>query len=153
MSESHCHDRLRTELLAARSEYFKICEKFDELASAVGTRSHGMEHPDGVQAIRNLANERKVAYNKYQRLLANLRPITTAATGGDEETVGERLTPREREVLMLIAGGKSTKEIAQKLGISFKTAVCHRSRILDKLYAHNTADLTRAAIRMGLIEP
>ena len=63
------------------------------------------------------------------------------------------LTPREREVLALIAQGKSTKELAGELGIAWRTAGCHRERLLSKLEARNTADLTRAAIRMGLVEP
>jgi DNA-binding NarL/FixJ family response regulator len=68
---------------------------------------------------------------------------------------GERHAPtaRELEVLTLIASGKSTKETAHLLGIAFKTAASHRSRVMAKLNANNTADLTRAAIRMGLIEP
>ena len=62
------------------------------------------------------------------------------------------ITSREREVLRLIACGKSSKQIAKELGIAFRTSVCHRYRIQKKLKAHNTADLTRAAIRMGLID-
>ncbi len=65
----------------------------------------------------------------------------------------EPLTRREIQVLTLVAGGRASKEIAFELGISFKTAVCHRGRVLAKLAARNAADLTRAAIRMGLIEP
>jgi len=63
------------------------------------------------------------------------------------------LTERERQVLVLIAGGKSTKETAQPLGISYKTADSHRSRILEKLGVHETASMVRYAIRSGLIEP
>ena len=63
------------------------------------------------------------------------------------------LTPREVTLLRLVAEGKSTKEIATELGISFKTAVCHRSRILQKLGVHETASLVRLAIRAGLVEP
>ena len=62
------------------------------------------------------------------------------------------LTARELEVLILIASGKSSKEIAAVLRIAFKTVVCHRSRILAKLGLHNSSDLTRYAIREGLIE-
>jgi DNA-binding NarL/FixJ family response regulator len=65
----------------------------------------------------------------------------------------DRLTIREREVLALVGLGKTSKEIAQELGLSFKTVVSHRGRILSKLGARNTADLTRAAIRMGIIRP
>ena len=62
------------------------------------------------------------------------------------------LTERERQVLALIAQGKSTKETASLLGISYKTADSHRSRILEKLGVHETASMVRYAIRAGLIE-
>jgi PAS domain S-box-containing protein len=63
------------------------------------------------------------------------------------------LTERERQVLVLIAQGKSTKETASQLGISYKTADSHRSRILEKLGIHETASMVRYAIRAGLIQP
>jgi len=63
------------------------------------------------------------------------------------------LTEREREVLVLIATGRSTKEAAKQLGISYKTADSHRSRILEKLGVHETASMVRYAIRAGLVEP
>ena len=63
------------------------------------------------------------------------------------------LTERERQVLVLIASGKSTKQAATDLGISYKTADSHRSRILEKLGVHETASMVRYAIRAGLIEP
>jgi DNA-binding NarL/FixJ family response regulator len=63
------------------------------------------------------------------------------------------LTPREREVLQLVAEGKSTKEIAGLLGISFKTAESHRTRIMKKTDIHETAGLVRYAVRRGLIQP
>jgi PAS domain S-box-containing protein len=62
------------------------------------------------------------------------------------------LTERERQVLVLIAQGNSTKETASQLGISYKTADSHRSRILEKLGVHETASMVRYAIRAGLIE-
>jgi PAS domain S-box-containing protein len=62
------------------------------------------------------------------------------------------LTERERQVLVLIAAGKSTKDAARELGISYKTADSHRSRILEKLGVHETASMVRYAIRAGLIE-
>jgi PAS domain S-box-containing protein len=63
------------------------------------------------------------------------------------------LTERERQMLVLIADGKSTKEAALRLGISYKTADSHRSRILEKLGVHETASMVRYAIRAGLIAP
>jgi DNA-binding NarL/FixJ family response regulator len=65
----------------------------------------------------------------------------------------ESLSPREREVLQLVAEGKTTKEIAAILGVSVKTADAHRTRLMQKLDLHDVAGLTRYAIRQGLTEP
>ena len=70
-----------------------------------------------------------------------------------EEPAQDPLTPREREVLQLIAEGHTTKEIAQELHISFKTAESHRSHLMAKLDIHATAGLVRYAIRRGLVQP
>ncbi len=64
----------------------------------------------------------------------------------------ERLTPREREVLQLVAEGKTTKEIAAILHVSVKTADTHRTRLMQKLDIHDIAGLTRYAIRLGLVQ-
>jgi len=64
---------------------------------------------------------------------------------------GSRLTPRERQVLQLVGEGKSTKQIAEVLHISVKTAEFHRGRLMKKLNVHDTANLVRYAIREGWI--
>ena len=61
------------------------------------------------------------------------------------------LTARERQVLQLVAEGRSTKQVATVLGISVKTAESHRCRIMKKLDIHETAGLVRFAIRQGMI--
>jgi len=61
------------------------------------------------------------------------------------------LTAREVQVLALVADGKSTKEIAALLNISYKTADSHRSRIMEKLGVHETASLVRYAVRQGIV--
>jgi two-component system, NarL family, response regulator NreC len=63
------------------------------------------------------------------------------------------LTLRERQVLQLIAEGKSTKDAASLLGISVKTAESHRTRLMHKLDIHETASLVRYAVRRGIVEP
>ncbi len=60
------------------------------------------------------------------------------------------LSPREREVLQLLAAGSSTKEIAQRIDISIRTVDTHRHHIMQKLDIDNVAGLTKYAIRMGL---
>ena len=64
-----------------------------------------------------------------------------------------RLTPREREVLQLIAEGLSSKEIAASLGVSTRTAETHRTSVMNKLDVHKVAGLVRFAIREGLVSP
>lgn len=66
---------------------------------------------------------------------------------------GAHLTPRERQVLQLVGEGKSTKQIAEVLHISVKTAEFHRGRLMKKLNVHDTANLVRYAIREGWITP
>jgi len=72
--------------------------------------------------------------------------------GAKEPSVPPRhiLTPREQEVLRLIADGKRVKEIAHLLGISAKTVESHRQNIMDKLEIHSTIELARYALREGL---
>ncbi len=62
------------------------------------------------------------------------------------------LTPREREIVQLIAEGKSTKEIAEVLGISVKTADTHRTNLMRKLNLHSAADVVRYAIRNQIVQ-
>ena len=72
--------------------------------------------------------------------------------GGEGATPKEILTPRELEVLKLIAEAHSSKEIAQMLVISLKTVERHRANILEKLGMRDRVELTRYAIRRGLVE-
>jgi DNA-binding NarL/FixJ family response regulator len=65
--------------------------------------------------------------------------------------VFDKLTAREIEVLKLIACGDGDREVAAKLGISFRTARTHRSNVMEKLDAHESSALVRYAIRTGLI--
>jgi DNA-binding NarL/FixJ family response regulator len=69
---------------------------------------------------------------------------------GDEQP-GALLTPRQREVLQLVAEGHSTKEIARRLDISVKTVDTHRSGLMKQLDIHEVAGLVRYAVRIGLI--
>jgi DNA-binding NarL/FixJ family response regulator len=64
----------------------------------------------------------------------------------------DRVTSREREILQLLAGGMSTKEVASSLGISVKTAATHRANMMRKLEIHNLCELVRYAVRNQIIE-
>lgn len=65
----------------------------------------------------------------------------------------DRLTDREREVLQLIAEGRANREIAQLLHVTVKTVEAHRAHLMDKLGLRSTAELTRYALRKGMVSP
>src|SRR5438046_7548319 len=100
---------------------------------------------DRVQAIREVS--RGAMY-----LSPGIARTLVQAYLAKSELPPDPLTPREREVLQLVAEGKTTKEVAKLLGISVKTAESHRTRILKKLDTPNTAGIVRYAIRRGLIQ-
>jgi len=79
-----------------------------------------------------------------------LRGPERAAPG---EAPPRRLTPREREVVQLIAEGKTNKEVAETLGISVKTAEAHRTNVMRKLDLHSVSELVRYAVRNKMVEP
>jgi DNA-binding NarL/FixJ family response regulator len=79
--------------------------------------------------------------------------IVVDAYRNKDSPESDPLTPREREVLQLIAEGQKTKQVAATLGISLKTAESHRTHLMKKLDIHDTAGLVRYAVRRGLIHP
>jgi two-component system, NarL family, response regulator NreC len=103
------------------------------------------------------ADDLVLAIREVQRGMMYLSPgvsqAVVNASMSRTELPRDPLTSREREVLQLVAEGKSTKEIARLLAISFKTAESHRTRIMKKTDIHETAGLVRYAVRRGLIQP
>jgi DNA-binding NarL/FixJ family response regulator len=73
--------------------------------------------------------------------------------GGAKSDSLQELTPRQREILQLVAEGHSSKEIAQKLNLSIKTVETHRGELMNRLNIHDIAGLVRYAIRTGLVIP
>jgi len=72
--------------------------------------------------------------------------------GGEGERLSRRLTPREREIVQLLAEGKSNKEIATYLNISVKTAETHRANIMLKMNFHSVTELVRYAVKNKIIQ-
>ena len=79
-----------------------------------------------------------------------LQPAPGAPTV-DQQAPPSHLSLRQREVLQLVAEGKSTKEIASTLNVSIKTVEFHKTRIMKELKLHSTAELTKHAIALGLV--
>lgn len=73
--------------------------------------------------------------------------------GGPSHASHPSLTPREHQILILLAGGKCSREVAAALGIRLKTVETHRANLMRKLGLHSIGDLVRYAIRNRLIEP
>jgi DNA-binding NarL/FixJ family response regulator len=101
---------------------------------------------DLIQAIREVHNGAVYLSPKVSELAVDL-------SLGRAEAEADPLSPREREVVQLIAEGLTTKEVASVLGISVKTAEAHRINSMRKLDVHETASLVRYAVRQGLVQP
>jgi two-component system, NarL family, response regulator NreC len=117
-------------------------------ALRVGVRGYIIK----TQAVDELVRAiQEVARGKFYLGSGASQTIVEAYLAGSEPPT-DPLSSRDRQVLQLVAEGKTTKEIATLLGISPKTAETYRTRIMEKLNIHDTAGLVRYAIRRGLIE-
>jgi two-component system, NarL family, response regulator NreC len=103
-------------------------------------------------AAENLVQAIREASRGGVYLSSEVSRAVVQAYQNKTELSSEPLSPRERQVLQLIAEGKTTKEVAGVLNISVKTAETHRTRIMEKLDIHETAGLVRYAIRRGLVQ-
>jgi len=99
------------------------------------------------EAIRTVARGQRYLHPVAASELVDL--VTSGASFEEEEY--ESLTQRERQVLKLLAEGKTSREIAKYLGISLKTAMTHRSNLMAKLNLHCRADVVRYAIRQAIL--
>jgi len=107
---------------------------------------------DLVIAVETLANHKPFFTPRATEVI--LSNFNGPRAGGDlPESVRDRLTSREREIVQLLAEGKSSKEVASSLCISVKTAETHRANIMRKLQLHTVTDLVRYAVRNQIIEP
>lgn len=104
-----------------------------------------------IEALESLAQHKPYFTAKVSEILFS--NILNRAEGRREEVEpGQRLSGREREILQLIAEGKTNKQVADALGISVRTAETHRASVLRKLKLDSVADVVRYAIRNKMIE-
>jgi len=130
----HQGERMVVEMLrAGASAYVSKMSAFDEVARAVECVVRGQRYLSP-----------NIAGTVMDRALS--------PSGGENESAFTLLTPREREVLQLLAEGKSSKEIAFELEIAARTVDVHRKNLMDKLEIDGVAELTRYAIREGLVQ-
>ncbi|GAA3934430.1 response regulator transcription factor [Actinomadura viridis] len=127
-------------------------------AGAVGYVLKSLADQDLIQAVRAAMRDEPFLYpgaiaTLIQDYLGRDASPDERAAGRAREEATAQLTPREEQIVKLIAEGNSSKEIARALFISVKTVDRHRANILSKLGMHDRLQLTRYAIRAGLIEP
>ncbi|NPA31907.1 MAG: response regulator transcription factor [Chloroflexi bacterium] len=103
---------------------------------------------DFVKAIRAVHEGNSYLYPPIAKLV-----LEAFMAGEEAADPDRRLTPREREILILIAQGYTNNEIAKILYISPKTVDVHRTRLMNKLNLHNVAQIVRYAVRRRLIDP
>jgi DNA-binding NarL/FixJ family response regulator len=123
-------------LAAGASGYLLKSGSRDELELAVATVARG-EMWISPSIARTVVND----------ILFALRTDASGTAARDA------LTPRQREVLQLVAEGHSTRQIARRLAISVKTVETHRAQIMERLDIHHVAGLVRYAIRAGIVRP
>jgi DNA-binding NarL/FixJ family response regulator len=105
-----------------------------------------------VEAIQSLSRHKPFFTNNVSEILFS--NILNRADGHRDATEpGQRVSPREREIVQLLAEGKTNKDVAESLGISVRTAETHRASILRKLNLDSMASLVRYAIRNNIVEP
>jgi DNA-binding NarL/FixJ family response regulator len=128
----------------------------DEMAAQVleaGARGYVLKSDsdqDLVHAIDALSRHKPYFTSRVMDMF-----LTNRANGvaDSPDAMRHRLTPREIEILQLLAEGKTAKEVASALGIATKTSDTHRTNIMRKLNLHSVAELVRYAIRNKIVEP
>ena len=107
---------------------------------------------DLVAAVEALQVQRTFFTNRVSQMVLDgfLERGNTEKIADDSS--GDVLTAREREVIQLLAEGKTSKEVAVTLNLSVKTAETHRTNLMRKLGLHSVADLTRYAVRNGIVQ-
>lgn len=148
--------RIRSELPETEVLMFTLheTENLVNEALAAGVRGFVLKSDAGEmleQAMESLLKKTPFFSSRISQVVLQ-QFLTPGEPAGTLSGTASRLSPREREVLQLIAEGSSTRDAALRLGISAKTAETHRTNIMRKLDLHSVADLVRFAIRNNIVE-
>ena len=108
---------------------------------------------DLVEAVEALQQNRTFFTTRVSQMVLNGYLGRENSEDGEEENSENVLTTREREVIQLLAEGKTSKEVAVALSLSVKTAETHRTNLMRKLDLHSISELVRYAIRNKMVEP
>lgn len=105
---------------------------------------------DLVSAIRAVHSGQSFLYPSVAKAVVDR--YLRSEDGEQPESLYDRLTDREKEILKLLAEGRSNREIAELLCLSIKTVMGHRANLMEKLELHNRTELVKFAIRIGLVD-
>jgi len=139
--------KIKVVILSMHADHRYVIESLKSGASGYILKDSSIEEViDGLKAV--MEGQKYLSPKIAGEVLRNY----IGAIDNGEVNAFAVLSPREREVLQLLAEGNSTKEIAGKLNVSVKTIESHRKQIMEKLNIHSIAELTKYAIREGLTE-
>jgi DNA-binding NarL/FixJ family response regulator len=122
-------------------------KEYVQAAFAAGARGYVVKNAAAAELLEAVREAMAGRYFVSPELLAKYPGVESSSS----EPFGTALTPRQREVLQLIAEGKTAKEMAQILGISAKTVEFHKAGVMDALGLRTTAELTRYAMEHGFV--
>src|SRR6266545_3427652 len=137
--------------LEAAREILQACPRTRVVLLTMHTEEHQIAAALRI-GIRGYLVKTQAAEDLVQAIPGVSRVVVEAYLAGSDRPE-DPLTPRERQVLQLVAEGKTSKEVAALMGLTVKTAESYRTRIMEKLDIHDTAGLVRYAIRRGIIQP
>ena len=121
----------------------------------VGARGYILKSDAGrelVAAVKAVAAHKNYFTSRIAQMVSD-STLKEGAQAIEAEDIGSRLTPREKEIVQLLAEGKSNKEAASALNISVKTVETHRTNIMRKLRFHSVGELVRYAVRNNIVAP
>jgi len=127
-------------------------EQMMRQALDAGARGYVLKSDAGSEllaAVESVRRHRRFLSSRASQMLGEASTLATH----DDVATREPLSPRERQILQLLAEGRSTKEVATALEITVKTAETHRSNIMRKLDLHCITDVVRYAIRNQMVQP
>ena len=119
----------------------------------VGARGYILKSDAGrelVAAVKSVSAHKNYFTSRISQMVSD-STLKEGAQALEAEDIGSRLTPREKEIVQLLAEGKSNKEAASVLNISVKTVETHRTNIMRKLRFHSVGELVRYAVRNNIV--
>jgi PAS domain S-box-containing protein len=127
--------------------------KKGELLGFIGCCTDVTSQKHALDSLRQAREKHRSVLNNLKEAVGIIEDVLRTDEPGHAVRGDNRLTPRQREILHLIARGYATREIATQLHVSVKTVESHRAQLMQRLNIHDVASLTRFAIRNGLVPP